>query len=117
MKRDDDFLRSVLFEFEEKKDWVFLLREHMSMSDEERRFQYHVLLAADAGLVAPVTESSYRLTNAGHDYLDAVRDEGIWETTKKHVAETGGNATLEIVKQLAVGALKKKISEHTGIEL
>lgn len=117
MKRDEDLLRRILFKFEDADDWVFVLREHLNMPADERRFQYHVKLAADAGLVASVGKSTYRLTNSGHDFLDAIRDEGIWEKTKRQVAETGGNATLDILKQLATGALKKKISEHTGIEL
>jgi hypothetical protein len=117
MRRDDDLLRRVLFKFEENDDWVFVLREYLNMPLDERRFQYHVMLAADAGLVAPVGKSTYRLTNVGHDYLDAIRDDGIWERTKRQVAETGGNATLDILKQLAIGALKKKISDHTGVDL
>ncbi|MCR9157028.1 MAG: DUF2513 domain-containing protein [Rhodobacteraceae bacterium] len=59
----------------------------------------------------------FRITPLGHDYLDAVRDEGIWAQTKKAVADTGGNATIEIVKALATGYLKKKISQHTGIQI
>ncbi len=59
----------------------------------------------------------FRITPLGHDYLDAVRDEGIWAQTKKAVADTGGNATIEIVKALATGFLKKKISQQTGIEI
>ncbi len=62
-------------------------------------------------------EQSFTVTWAGHDYLDAVRDQGVWDKTKSAVAETGGNASLEIVKALALGFLKKKISQHTGIEL
>ena len=32
-----------------------------------------------------------------------LRDKGIWEKTKKAVTETGGNATLEMVKIIASG--------------
>jgi hypothetical protein len=64
--------------------------------------------------LAPKT---FELTWLGHDYLDAVRDEGIWHKTKKAVSETGGSATLEIVKALALGFVKKKIAQHTGIEI
>ena len=33
------------------------------------------------------------------------------------VAETGGTATLELIKAIGLGYVKKKLSEHTGIEL
>ena len=48
--------------------------------------------------------------------MEAMRDEGIWKRTKDVVAETGGNAALEIVKAIAVGLLKQKIAKHTGLE-
>ena len=64
-----------------------------------------------------VNDHVFRMTNQGHDYLDAIRDNGIWTKTKAAVAETGGSATLEIVKALALGFLKKKIETHTGIQL
>lgn len=86
---------------------------------------YQFTLMTQAGLLV---ERQYRTMNTivpdqvmisfqGHDYLDAIRDQGIWEKTKSVVAETGGNATLEIVKALALGFLKNKISQHTGIDL
>ncbi|WP_085893338.1 DUF2513 domain-containing protein [Roseovarius litorisediminis] len=53
----------------------------------------------------------------GHDYLDAVRDPGIWSKTTTAVKETGGSAALEIVKALAVGFAKKKLKDHTGVDL
>ena len=72
---------------------------------------------SDEGLVAEVSDGTFRLTSAGHDYLGAIRSEGIWQETKSVVAETGGSATLEIMKQLAIGFLKKKLEEHTDIKL
>ena len=58
-----------------------------------------------------------RVTNLGHDYIDAIRDEGIWAKTKEVVKESGGSATIEIVKALAIGLLKNKISKHTDIDI
>ncbi|NVK45096.1 MAG: DUF2513 domain-containing protein [Rhodobacteraceae bacterium] len=80
---------------------------------------YQLLLMKDAGLIEGRDASTglFRITNVGHDYLDAIRNEGIWSDTKNAVAETGGSVTLEVVKSLATGFLKKKISQHTGIEL
>lgn len=86
-----------------------------------------MLLMADAGLISKdeiildssgrLAETDYRLTNYGHDFLDAMRDEGIWSRTKDAVAQSGGNATLEIVKTIATGFLKKQIRDRTGIDV
>ena len=80
---------------------------------------YHLKLMLDAGLIdgRDVSIGLFRLTSSGHDYLDAVRDIGIWSKTKQAVAETGGSATLDIIKSLGIGFLKTKIEKHTGIAL
>ncbi|MCC5989510.1 MAG: DUF2513 domain-containing protein [Pararhodobacter sp.] len=117
MKRDNDLIRELLHEFEAKKDFLVVLPNYMSMPKHLRQKQYHMYLLSDAGFITPVGRGTYRLTNAGHDFLDAMRDEGIWQSTKDAIAQTGGNATLEMVKQIAVGFLKKSIRDKTGIDL
>jgi hypothetical protein len=57
-----------------------------------------------------------RLTWAGHDFVDAVRDPDIWRKTKNGVEATG-SFTFEILRDLAKGFIKTKIKEHTGVEL
>ncbi|WP_208348092.1 DUF2513 domain-containing protein [Pseudaestuariivita rosea] len=80
---------------------------------------YQLLLMRDERLIEgkDANLGLFRLTAAGHNYLDSMRDEGVWSKTKKAVAETGGNATLEIVKKIAVGFLEKKIEDKTGLKL
>jgi len=81
--------------------------------------EYQLYLMHDAGLIEGNGYKSgiFFITNQGHDFLDAIRDEGLWQKTKDTVSETGGNATLEIVKALAIGFLKKKIAQQTDIDL
>jgi hypothetical protein len=117
VKRDQELLRQLLFEFEAQDDWLILASSTDGMTAEDRRRLGHLKILYDAGFVTPVASGTYRLTNAGHDYLDAVRDAGIWKKTSDAVAQTGGSVTLEVLKALAVGFTKKQISERTGIEL
>ncbi|KIC40124.1 hypothetical protein RA27_14925 [Ruegeria sp. ANG-R] len=70
----------------------------------------------DHGLAKFHKPVTYKITWAGHDYLDSVRDKGIWEKTKRALVETGGSASLEVVKILAIGFAKTKLSKHTGVE-
>ena len=57
-----------------------------------------------------------KLTWAGHDFVDAVRDPAIWKKTK-HSADAIGSITFDLVKDLAKGFIKTKIEEHTGVKL
>lgn len=120
MKRDNDYLRELLFKTENSDDYLIFAIPTLGMSPGEQKAYYHIQLLSDAGYVVKVRDtenSGHRLTFQGHDFIEAIRDEGIWEKTKKTVAETGGNATLEMVKAIASGLLKKKLSEHAGIDL
>ena len=117
MKRDNDYLRELLFKIQNADDDLFYAIITMGMSPDERKEHYHVQLLCDEGLLFQVSDSAYRLTSQGHDFIESIRDKGIWEKTKEAVAETGGNATLEMVKAIASGFLKKKLSVHADIDL
>jgi len=115
-----DLARGILLSVEAEdngKARVFE-REH-----EDASTIHHVKLLLGAGLLERVgaVPSNERfkvhLSWDGHDFLDAVRDDGIWNKTQEQVAETGGSAEREVVKALAIGFMKQKISHHTGFEL
>lgn len=135
MKRDLSLFRQILADCEDSDDDYFVRGMHwpgkfgseLDTKWNEREL-YHLSLMRDAGLIVFselydeddlgfVGATKFRITNSGHDFLDAVRDEGIWKQTKKAVAETGGNVSLEVAKSLAAGFLKKKLSQHTGVDL
>ena len=118
MKRDDDFIRALLLAYEEEDDWLILIPgETKGASSEEWRERGHILIMMDEGLLDRVGNGTMRITAAGHDYLNAIRSDGIWDKTKAAVAQTGGSATIELLKALATGFVKKKIQEHTGVDL
>jgi hypothetical protein len=53
---------------------------------------------------------------AGHDFLDSVRDPEIWAKTKQG-AETAKGFTVDLLKDLAKGLVKKQIEDYTGVKL
>ena len=116
MKRDDDFIRAMLLKIEASNEHHFVLKRTLSKTDEEKKREYHLEILSDKGFVH-FDRDVFRLTSAGHDFLDAVRDDSIWKKTKETIKSSGGNATIEIVKSLALGFLKEKISKHSGIAL
>ncbi|NJK58530.1 MAG: DUF2513 domain-containing protein [Pleurocapsa sp. SU_5_0] len=81
----------------------------------------HILLLGDAGLaevreLGRTYEGSIgvaidRLTMAGHDFLDAARNEKIWKKAMKTVGEKGGTVTLGVLTQL----LSTLAKQHFGL--
>ncbi len=110
MRRDMDLIRSILFEVEKQpvnQPWT--ARPLAGYSKNE--VIYHVQLAEDQGLVdariAPGSEDAVvlRLTNNGHEFLDAARSDAIWAKAKEMAKEATGTVTLQALTL----ALKKVI--------
>lgn len=116
MKRDDDYIRDLLLEAEASDQPYLYAFNLLAPSPEESKRLVHVTLLTDAGLFAKEGEHAFRLTNQGHDYLAAIRDDGVWQKTKDAAAGFGG-VTLGIMKDLAVGYLKQEMSQRLGITL
>lgn len=116
MKRDADYIRELLFEFEDEDRWLLIV-PMFEDTPEEAKQSHHVQIMCDAGLMVRVSEHGFRLSNAGHDYLESIRSDPIWRQTKEVVGKTGGSATLELIKTIATAFIKKQIEERTGLEL
>lgn len=58
----------------------------------------------------------WELTWKGRDFIDSVRDPETWAKTKKGALAAGG-FTVDLLKDLAKGLIKKQIEERTGIQL
>ena len=118
MKRDDELIRNLLFEFESADDWLHTLPSGgvLAPKPEDRRKDYHVHLMADEGLVKAFGNSTFRLTSRGHDYLDAIRSDTIWKKTKDGASILGG-ATLGIMFDLAKAYIKQEAAEKLGLNL
>jgi len=117
MKRDDEYIREMLFEAEESSSYQYLASKPYDDSDEDKKRHYHAELLCDAGFFVRLNpEGVYRMTSQGHDYLDAIRDETIWNKTKE-VAVSIGGGTLSMLLGIAVELLKKEAAEKFGIPL
>ncbi|HDS1796128.1 DUF2513 domain-containing protein [Pseudomonas putida] len=126
MRRDMDLLRSLLLrlEGESKVDSILRYRagELVIEGYTEDEVRYHYRLAVQAGLVdqggaGPLNGIQFRqLTWSGHDFVDAVRDNEIWSKTRQGASAAGG-ISIDLLKDLAKGFIRKKIAEHTGVEI
>ena len=61
-----------------------------------------------------------RMTWKGHDFLDSVRDDKVWEHTKGALAEVksvGFDTIKEVATAVAKGLIKTQLKKYTGVEL
>ncbi len=116
MKRDNDLIRSLLLEIEAAEDAIFLCVLTDGSTDDERRSYYHLKLLVDAGMLEETGRfgGSFRMTNYGHDFIEAIRSESIWRDVKSVVATVGG-ATLGIMSDIAKTYISAEVNKHLGI--
>lgn len=70
-----------------------------------------------AGLIRVAYQAAYHgggelwndvtLTWHGHDFLDNIRNDTVWEKTKQQLAKVGGTASIEIISQVAASFVRK----------
>lgn len=118
MKRDLDLLRGLLLEIEKGP-------EASSASSGWDRFtesgydlptiHYHVQLLNDAGLIVadelvPGQWWPERMTWAGHEFLDAARDDELWREALARVEAGTGSAPFEVVHKLLIEMVNETLS-------
>lgn len=127
MRRDMDLLRSLLLKLEtitDKANSVFVFQYNELAIDgyTDDQVAYHLDLAVEAGLIDQGGNGAMnrfmfrRLTWDGHDFVDSVRDDDVWQKSRKGALAAGG-WSLELISDLAKGFIRKKASELTGVEL
>ena len=126
MKRDMDLLRNILLGVEASNTPPQEVVELAIPGYSQQEVSYQVELAEEAGLLVALDLSHMgpdgyhyvpkRLTWAGHEYLEAIRDPAIWEETKAG-AKKVGNFSLDLLAALAKGLVRKKVSDYTGIDI
>ncbi len=119
MKRNLDLVREILLEVEAQDAGQAKKYNFVDISQEKAK---HVLLLVQAGLleradnVNSTQAVKVELTWEGHDFVDAIQDNGVWDKTKEGAAKLGGT-TLGVIKDLAVAYIKQEAAEKLGIEL
>lgn len=128
MKRDMDLIRELLLKLEAiplKAGSNTVLSPPDEKVDvpgyDTDQIAYHLDLIKEANLISsagghPAYGIVFRgLSWAGHDLLDSIRDPEVWAKTKKGAA--AGGFTVELLRDLAKGFVKKQIEEYTGVQL
>lgn len=109
MKRDMDLVRKILLHIEANQDGKI----NLDIPDYSRDEIYlHVELMKEKGLVEAIIQPSpdgrerrilacvvKRLTWEGHDFLDAARNDTLWEKAKKLCKEKTGGLAFDLLKE------------------
>ena len=113
MKRDIELVRNLLLRSETS--------DHQVSIDDPLE-TYHVRIMIDAGLIegrisqeitsdAPRHSYIHNLTWAGHDFLDAARNETVWHTAKEKILKPGGSWTFELLKETLKALAKQQLAK------
>lgn len=118
-KRNMDLVRDLLLYSEEDPaafdlacDWEYIGDDGAIRPYDSEVVRYHLRLLEDAGYIS---EASWvmsgvqiqRLSWSAHDFLDAVRDNQIWEKTKGGALAAGG-FTFDLIKDIAKGMFERR---------
>ena len=124
MRRDMDLVRYLLIATEEAEKPLTLF-DMLDCGWSPDEVVYHVGLMSARGLLdANASGGSGKnsavyikgLTWDGCDYLDAIRDEGVWLRTKRLVKEAVGSTTMAVIKETACLVALQAIRAKVGAD-
>lgn len=118
MKRDMELIRRLLMSVEGEEP-----TPDLTGYTEEQRV-YHMALLIEAGLLDGTVRTNsigypdgYRvrkLTWAGHEFLDAARDDTIWRKAKTEILKPAASWTFGLVLEWLKAEAKKKLNGDSG---
>lgn len=120
MKRNWETIRALLTKVEECTLPSDMVRLSNFPQEQAAEVSYHMALLIEAGLISGrITQTigpevtdfiAHRLTWEGHEFLDAIRSDTVWQKTKKTFVDQGVSMTFELVKtvtkEVAVSIMK-----------
>jgi hypothetical protein len=122
MNRDMDLIPRILLEVEELKSGQrFQQRVSSDHPDgtDPNVYDEHVAILFEGGYLEGLRVTAQQdmvdqflidgLTWGGREFLDSIRDPGVWAKIKAKAAEEGGNLPLEVMKHLGTAYLQKKL--------
>lgn len=102
MKRDMDLIRAILLEVE-KVPALEMWDSRPLLGYDDKEVFAHIELTVEAGLVVASFYSGpcatiQRITSSGYDFLEASKQETLWERAKHQIVAAGLPLTIATVK-------------------
>jgi len=124
MKRDWDTIREILTTLEKTTTSCNTLQLSDFPSEQAESISYHTELLIEAGLIdGEMTKSMgrnvpefliTRLTWNGHEFLDAINNDTVWEKTKKSFSKSGISMSFDLIKSVATDTATSLIKSTLG---
>jgi hypothetical protein len=122
MVRNMDLIREILLKTEEvtpdKSMNYNLLESKDKISEQE--YIYHVMLLKEAGYIDAILKPSEgdilfgglikRLTWEGHEFLDNIREQSVWNKVKDKIKSHGGTVSVSLLTELAKNLMRNALS-------
>jgi hypothetical protein len=113
MKRDMDLCRRILFEIEASPEATGANTVILHIDGRDQAgVEYHVRLLASGGLIEAdraITSATGQqvyvprcLTWAGHEFIDAAREDTLWQKGKSLVLEKTGGLSFDVLKAVLI---------------
>lgn len=121
MKRDIDLIRNMLLHIESSdRPRELLNKDFLHLHPDIEIINYHLYLLVDANYICARDIWAYGqdyhdyvvkyLTNSGCDYLDSIRNDSIWESTKTTLSKIGDAAALDVIQTIASKIILAKLN-------
>ena len=79
------------------------------------QISYHIRLLGEAGLIEAQPARQWiavRMTWRGHEFLDATRNDTVWQKIKAEIKDRGAAIPFSLLQQLAVSVLAQHLGLH-----
>jgi uncharacterized protein DUF2513 len=123
MKRDMDLIRNILLRLEQlpvKGEGVLVRTDgevFAGIDTDPSALGYHVKLLIDHGLIVSISKNHpsmgfvfQGLSWGGHDFVDSVRSEDVWQKTKAGAQRAGG-WTVDLLLDFAKAVIRHELGE------
>lgn len=115
MKRNWDLIRKILLKLEEKADSTSWLESTDIKGYDAKTVAYHYKLLSNAGLIEAIDVSSLEeedfsatsLTWQGHEFLDKIRNDSVWNKVKSTVQSKSLDLSFDVIKRLQQKLLRQ----------
>lgn len=124
MKRDMDLVRYLLMTIEDAKGPLHL-NDFTCTEWSTEEIKYHLALLGAHGLIDGNAVDAWGnmairvrvdgLSWDGADYLDAIRDERVFDRVKRAVKESTGSVTLDVFKSVASMLVLEAVKRQAGL--
>lgn len=124
MKRDMDLVRDILFEVEQARH-PLRVETLCALREDEELVAYHLELMAARGLLDAELKGAWGkrvafgtvngLTWDGQDFLDAMRDDRVWDRAKAAIRESVGSTTFDVAKSTCTAVASALVKAQLGL--